>query len=134
LQRTIDTGDNGQALQRNSDAIVEVKSSPLPIKPNTDGVTQRAAATNFAARSSTSNEINHGNANSREISETASENNVEGRDWVSTLGEPIGRPGGNKKLFFLLRASVFTQENRLRSEPLPRPHTARTGGRLLADA
>jgi hypothetical protein len=104
----MDTGNNGQMLQTNVDAIDEVKiltsgyqaeygrSSGMQITAVTKGGSNRYRGSVYdLERNSDWNEnswVNQKNGDPRPVSKE--------RDWGYTLGGPIGRPGGVNKLFF----------------------------------
>ena len=105
---SMDTGNNGQMLQLNVDAIAEVKvltsgyqaefgrSSGLQISAVTKTGTNRFHGSVYdVLRNSDWNSI------SWEDEQNGDPKNVsEEQDWGFTLGGPIGRPGGDNKLFF----------------------------------
>ena len=104
----MDTGNNGQMLLTNIDAIDEVKiltsgyqaeygrSSGMQITAVTkSGSNRYRGAVYDLERNSDWNEnswVNQKNGDPRTVSKE--------RDWGYTLGGPIGRPGGANKLFF----------------------------------
>ena len=105
---TMDTGNNGQMLQMNVEAIAEVKvltsgyqaeygrSSGLQITAVTKSGTNRSAA-----RSTTSSATPTGTRTAGSTRRTALPKTVsKERDWGYTIGGPVGKPGGNNKLFF----------------------------------
>jgi len=105
---TMDTGNNGQMLQMNVEAIAEVKvltsgyqaeygrSSGLQITAVTKGGTNRLRGSLYdVERNSDWNEnswVNQKNNLPKTIQKE--------RDWGYSLGGPVGRPGGSNKLFF----------------------------------
>jgi hypothetical protein len=105
---TMDTGNNGQLIAMNMEAIGEVKvltsayqaeygrSSGLQITAVTKGGTNRFRGSVYdIERNSDWNEnswVNQQNGDPKPVSKQ--------RDWGYSLGGPIGRPGGNNKLFF----------------------------------
>ena len=104
----MDTGNNGQMLQTNVDAIDEVKvltsgyqaeygrSSGMQITAVTKSGSNRYRGSVYdRERNSDWNEnswVNQKNGDPKTVSRD--------RDWGYTLGGPIGRPGGVNKLFF----------------------------------
>ena len=104
----MDTGNNGQMLQTNVDAIAEVKiltsgyqaeygrSSGMQITAVTKSGTNRFSGSVYdLERNSDWNEnswVNQQNGDPKAVSKQ--------RDWGYTVGGPIGRPGGVNKLFF----------------------------------
>ncbi|MEO8482986.1 MAG: carboxypeptidase-like regulatory domain-containing protein [Acidobacteriota bacterium] len=104
----MDTGNNGQMLQMNMDAIQEVKvltqgyqaeygrSSGLQISAVTKGGSNRFHGSFYEIRTdSTWNEVSWANQKNG-TAPGVSKNDTLGY----TIGGPIGRPGGNNKLFF----------------------------------
>ena len=105
---TMDTGNNSQLLAMNMEAIAEVKvltaayqaeygrSSGLQITAVTKGGTNRFRGSLYdIERNSNWNEnswANQKNGDPKAVSKQ--------RDWGYSVGGPIGRPGGNNKLFF----------------------------------
>ena len=105
---TMDTGNNGQMLQMNVEAISEVKvltsgyqaeygrSSGLQITAVTKSGTNRFHGSLYdVERNSDWNENTWANANNN-IPKTIQKE----RDWGYSLGGPVGKPGRNNKLFF----------------------------------
>ena len=104
----MDTGNNGQMLQTNVDAIDEVKiltsgyqaeygrSSGMQITAVTKSGSNRYRGSVYdLERNSDWNEnswVNQENGDPKTVSKD--------RDWGYTLGGPIGKPGGANKLFF----------------------------------
>jgi hypothetical protein len=105
---TMDTGNNGQLIQMNVDSIAEVKvltqgyqaefgrSSGLQISAVTkSGTNQFRGSVYDIERNSDWNSnswVNIQNGDPKPVSKQ--------RDWGYTLGGPIGRPGGDNRLFF----------------------------------
>ncbi len=105
---TMDTGNNGQLIQMNVDAIDEVKvlaqgyqaefgrSSGLQISAVTKSGTNRFRGSVYdIERNSDWNAnswVNVANGDPKPVSKQ--------RDWGYTLGGPVGRPGGDNRLFF----------------------------------
>jgi hypothetical protein len=105
---TMDTGNNGQMLQMNVEAIAEVKvltsgyqaeygrSSGLQISAVTKSGTNRYRGSVYdVIRNSDWNSNSWVNQMNGDPKPTAKE-----QDWGYSIGGPIGRPGGNNKLFF----------------------------------
>ncbi len=104
----MDTGNNGQMLQTNIDAIAEVKvltsgyqaeygrSSGMQITAVTKSGTNRFRGSFYdLERNSDWNAnswVNQKNGDPKTVSEE--------RDWGYTIGGPIGKPGGANNLFF----------------------------------
>jgi hypothetical protein len=104
----MDTGNNGQMLQTNVDAIDEVKvltsgyqaeygrSSGMQITAVTKSGSNRYRGSVYdLERNSDWNEnswVNQQNGDPKTVSKD--------RDWGYTVGGPIGKPGGANKLFF----------------------------------
>ena len=105
---TMDTGNNGQMLQMNVEAIAEVKvltsgyqaeygrSSGLQITAVTKSGTNRIHGSLYdVERNSDWNEnswVNQKNGLPKTIQKE--------RDWGYSVGGPVGKPGGTNKLFF----------------------------------
>ena len=105
---TMDTGNNGQMLQMNVEAIAEVKvltsgyqaeygrSSGLQITAVTKSGTNRIHGSLYdVERNSDWNEnswVNEKNSLPKTIQKE--------RDWGYSVGGPVGKPGGVNKLFF----------------------------------
>jgi hypothetical protein len=105
---TMDTGNNSQLIAMNMEAIAEVKvltsayqaeygrSSGLQITAVTKGGTNQFRGSVYdVERNSDWNEntwVNEQNGDPKAVSKQ--------RDWGYSIGGPIGRPGGNNKLFF----------------------------------
>jgi hypothetical protein len=114
----MDTGNNGQMLQMNVDAIAEVKvltsnyqaeygrSSGLQITAVTKSGTNRFHGTVYdVMRNSdwnTNSWANQRNGIARPVARD--------QDWGYSIGGPVGRPGGDNKLFFF-----YSHEYRPRS-------------------
>ena len=105
---TMDTGNNGQMLQINVEAIAEVKvltqgyqaeygrSSGLQISAVTKGGTnQFRAAIYDIERNSDWNANSWANVENGDPKAVSKQ-----RDWGYSIGGPIGKPGGTNKLFF----------------------------------
>ena len=105
---SMDTGNNGQMLQLNVDAIAEVKvltsgyqaefgrSSGMQISAVTKTGTNRFRGSVYdIERNSDWNAnswTNIQNGNAKAVSKE--------KDWGYTIGGPVGKPGGNNKVFF----------------------------------
>jgi len=115
---TMDTGNNGQLIAMNMEAIAEVKvltaayqaeygrSSGLQITAVTKGGTNqfRGSLYDIERNSNwdTNSWANQKNGDPKAVSKQ--------RDWGYSVGGPIGRPGGNNRLFFF-----YSQEYRPRT-------------------
>ena len=115
---TMDTGNNGQLLQMNPEAIAEVKvltagyqaeygrSSGLQITAVTKSGTNRFHGSVYdVMRNSDWNS----NSWANKINGTPKAVDKQS-DWGYTFGGPVGKPGGNNKLFFF-----YAQEYRPRN-------------------
>ncbi len=104
----MDTGNNGQMLQMNMDAIQEVKvltqgyqaeygrSSGLQISAVTKSGSNRFHGSGYEIRTNSKwNSVSWANQKNG-TTPAVSKNDT----WGYTIGGPIGRPGGNNKLFF----------------------------------
>ena len=105
---TMDTGNNGQLLQMNPEAIAEVKvltagyqaeygrSSGLQITAVTKSGSNRFRGSVYdVMRNSDWNSnswVNKINGTPKAVDKQS--------DWGYTFGGPVGKPGGNNKLFF----------------------------------
>ena len=139
---TMDTGNNGQMLQINVDAIAEVevltqgyqaeygRASGLQISAS-----PRAARTSSADRSTTSSATptgtrtrwaNQQNGHPKAVSKQ--------RDWGYTLGGPVGKPGGDNKLFFFYAHEFRPRTTGGRHQPFPRADARSSARGLLAVA
>jgi hypothetical protein len=115
---TMDTGNNGQLLQMNVESIAEVKvltsgyqaefgrSSGLQISAVTKSGTNRFHGSVYDIKRD-----NKWNENSWANEKNGIPNPVsEQSDWGYSVGGPVGKPGGNNKLFFF-----YAQEYRPRN-------------------
>ena len=55
------------------------------------------------------------------------------RDWGYTIGGPIGKPGGNNKIFFFLAHELRPRETGGDDHPLPSADRARARRRFFSD-
>ena len=55
------------------------------------------------------------------------------RDWGYSIGGPVGKPGGNNKLFFFYSQEFAAAHGRQRRAAVPLADGARARGRFLAD-
>jgi hypothetical protein len=104
----MDTGNNGQMLQTNVDAIGEVKI----LSSGYQAEYGRASGMQITAVTKSGTNAFHGtvydiernsdwNANSwQNIQNGIAKPVSKQRDWGYTIGGPVGRPGGDNKLFF----------------------------------
>jgi len=105
---TMDTGNNGQLLQMNVESIAEVKvltssyqaeygrSSGLQITAVTKSGTNRFRGSVYDVERNSD-----WNSNSRtNILNGDPKNVLRERDWGYSIGGPVGKPGGNNKIFF----------------------------------
>lgn len=114
----MDTGNNGQMLQMNVDAISEVKvltsnyqaeygrSSGLQITAVTKGGTNRFHGSVYDIVRDSDWNSNSWQNKKNGVAKAISEQ----QDWGYSIGGPVGRPGGNNKLFFF-----YSQEFRPRT-------------------
>ena len=76
-----------------------------------------------------------GTRTARPTSSTATRSRiVDQMDYGFSVGGPVGRPGGQNKLFFYFNLEANPRSVRRRRESLPRADGARAAGRLLAVA
>ena len=144
---TMDTGSNGQLLQMNPESIAEVKI----LTSNYQAEYGRSTGVQIATVSKSgtnqfrgsvyeiyrNNQWNWENGKPGPTSEQrpdAAPSISKQHDRGYSIGGPIGKPGGQNKLFFF-----YSDEFRPRTAggdivAVPRPDTARARGRLLADA
>jgi hypothetical protein len=117
----MDTGNNGQMLSLNTESVGEVKiltqgyqaefgrSSGLQITAVTKSGTNRLRGSVYDVERDTrwnSNSwVNQANGDPKPINDE--------KDWGYSIGGPVGRPGGNNKLFFF-----YAHEYRPRNTPL----------------
>ena len=156
---TMDTGNNGQMLQMNVEAIAEVKvltsgyqaeygrSSGLQITAVTKSGTNRIRGSFYdVERNSDWNENTWANVKNNVVKTIQKE-----RDLGYSIGGPIGKPGGNNKLFFFYsheyrpresgsqvnrfrvptaaeRAGNFSQSTDQNGAPIPNLFDFTTGG------
>jgi hypothetical protein len=104
----MDTGNNGQMLQMNIESIAEVKvltsgyqaeygrSSGLQITAVTKSGTNRFHGSLYDIEDNSDWNTNSWQNQENGIAKTKSQN----RTWGYSLGGPVGRPGGDNKLFF----------------------------------
>ena len=125
---TMDTGNNGQLLQMNPEAISEVKvltagyqaeygrSSGLQITAVTKSGTNRFRGSAYdVMRDSDWNSnswVNKINGTPKAVDKQS--------DWGYTLGGPVGKPGGDQQAVLLLRARVPAAQRRQYAAPVPR--------------
>jgi hypothetical protein len=117
----MDTGNNGQMLSMNTESIGEVKiltqgyqaefgrSSGLQITAVTKSGTNRFRGSVYDVERDTSwnsnSWVNRENGDPKPIQDE--------KDWGYSIGGPIGKPGGNNKLFFF-----YAHEYRPRNSPI----------------
>jgi hypothetical protein len=117
----MDTGNNGQMLSLNTESVGEVKiltqgyqaefgrSSGLQITAVTKSGTNRFRGSVYDVERDTrwnSNSwVNQANGDPKPINDE--------QDWGYSIGGPVGRPGGNNKLFFF-----YAHEYRPRNTPI----------------
>ena len=104
----MDTGNNGQMLQTNMDAVAEVKI----LTSGYQAEYGRASGMQITAVTKSGSNQFHGtvydiernsdwNANSWTNEQNGDPKGIsKQRDWGYTVGGPVGRPGGDNKLFF----------------------------------
>ena len=130
---TMDTGNNGQLISMNVDSISEVKvltqgyqaefgrSSGLQISAVTkSGTNQFRGSIYDIERNSDWNSnswVNTQNGDPKPVSKE--------RDWGYTLGGPVGKPGGNNKLFFFYSHEYRPRRGGRQHQPLPGTDGAR---------
>ena len=125
---TMDTGNNGQMLQMNVEAIAEVKvltsgyqaeygrSSGLQITAVTKSGTNRLRGSLYdVERNSDWNENSWVNVKNN-LPKTIQKE----RDWGYSIGGPVGKPGGSNKLFFFYSHEYRPRESGRAGEPVPR--------------
>ncbi|MGH9309955.1 MAG: hypothetical protein ACRD1U_11310, partial [Vicinamibacterales bacterium] len=117
----MDTGNNGQMLSMNTESIGEVKiltqgyqaefgrSSGLQITAVTKSGTNRFRGSIYDVERDTSwnsnSWVNRENGDPKPIQDE--------KDWGYSIGGPVGKPGGNNKLFFF-----YAHEYRPRNSPI----------------
>src|SRR5437016_1853866 len=117
----MDTGNNGQMLNMNVDAIGEVKiltqgyqaeygrSSGLQITAVTKSGSNRFRGSVYdVERNSSWNANSWVNTKNGDLKPVTKE-----KDWGYAIGGPVGKPGGNNKLFFF-----YSHEYRPRNNPI----------------
>jgi hypothetical protein len=104
----MDTGNNGQMLQTNVEAIAEVKvltsgyqaeygrASGAQVTAVTKSGTNRFHGSLYDVERNSDWNTNSWQNEQNHIAKAVSKQ----RDWGYTIGGPIGKPGGNNKLFF----------------------------------
>ena len=136
---TMDTGNNGQMLQMNVEAIAEVKvltsgyqaeygrSSGLQITAVTKSGTNRIRGSLYdVERNSDWNENTWANVKNNVVKTIQKE-----RDLGYSIGGPIGKPGGNNKLFFFYSHEYRPRESGSQVNRFRVPTAAERGRRLL---
>ena len=137
---TMDTGNNGQMLQMNVEAIAEVKvltsgyqaeygrSSGLQITAVTKSGTNRLRGSLYdVERNSDWNEnswVNVKNGLPKTIQKE--------RDWGYSLSGPVGKPGGSNKLFFFYSHEYRPRESGRQVNRFRVPTARRARRQLLA--
>ena len=121
---TMDTGSSGAALfNMNTESIAEVKvlesgyqaEYGLRERPAGAWRSPRAGRTGSAARSTTCAAIPTGTPTARRTTSTACPRpSRRQQDIGFSIGGPIGKPGGNNKLFFFYRRGVQPRDRRRR--------------------
>ena len=130
---TMDTGNNGQLLQMNPEAIAEVKvltagyqaeygrSSGLQITAVTkSGTNQFRGSVYDVMRNSDWNSncwVNKINGTPKAVDKQS--------DWGYTFGGPVGKPGGNNKLFFFYAHEYRPRNAGQHAAPVPRADAGR---------
>ena len=138
----MDTGSNRPLLQMNVESIQEVKvlisnyqaeygrSSGLQITAVTKSGTNRFRGSLYDVERNSD-----WNANSKtNILNGVPKPILEERDWGFSIGGPIGRPGGNNKLFFFYAQEFEPRTARQRCADVQGADAARASGRLFPDA
>ena len=139
----MDTGNNGQMLQTNVEAIAEVKVLTSGYQAEYGRVERPADHGRHQERHEPVPRIGlRRRAQLRlereqlgQHAERRSRRRVsKQRDWGYTLGGPVGKPGGTNKLFFFYAHEYRPRTTRRRRHPASACRRARAAGRLLADA
>ena len=138
---TIDTGNGGQALSLNVEAIAEVRviasgyqaEYGRNIGLQITGVTK--SGTNQYRGSIYDIQRNSDwNSNSWENVQNGDPKSVsKQQDWGYTIGGPIGKPGGENRWFFFYGHEYRPRKTGGEHQSLPGADAARTAGRFLAD-
>jgi hypothetical protein len=89
----MDTGNNGQMLQMNIESIAEVK---VLITAVTKSGTNRFSGSLYDIEDNSDWNTNSWQNQKNNIAKSVSKN----RTWGYSIGGPVGRPGGDNKLFF----------------------------------
>ena len=137
----MDTGSNRPLLQMNVESIAEVKvltssyqaeygrSSGLQITAVTKSGTNRFRGSVYdVERNSdwnTNSKTNKLNGDPKTISKE--------RDWGFSIGGPVGKPGGNNKLFFFYSQEFEPRTGGNNVQRYRMPTALERAGRLLAD-
>ena len=131
----MDTGNNGTMLAMNIESIGEIKiltqgyqaefgvSSGLQVTAVTKSGTnrfRRSSMTSSGNPLELNSWVNQANGDAKPISDE--------KDWGYSLGDPIGKPGGNNKLFF------YSHEYRPRNLPINNGNPIRLPCRLRPSA
>ncbi len=135
---TMDTGNNGQLLQMNVESIAEVKvltsgyqaeygrSSGLQIAAITKSGTNRLHGSIYDIHRDNSWNWKDGRTWAQDKNGDPTTVAVQS-DWGYSLGGPIGRPGGDNKLFFFYSHEYPAPHGRRDHHAVPRADAARAG-------
>ena len=138
---TMDTGSNTVMLQMNTESIAEVKllvsgyqaeygrSSGLQVMAVTKSGTNQFRGSFYDVERNSDWDANSKQNILNGLPKTVSKQ----RDIGYSIGGPIGKPGGQNKLFFFHSAEFRPRTGRQRPADLPRADRARTPGRFLTD-
>ena len=138
--RRVDDGHRQQPAAAADERRVDRRSEgarPRATRPSTAGraacrsrPSPRAAPTGSAARSTTSSAIPTGTPTARPTSSTAIPRPIAEarRDWGYSIGGPVGKPGGNNKLFFFYSQEFAPRTGGNDVVALPRADRARAQG------
>ena len=138
----MDTGNNGQMIAMNTDAVAEVKvltsayqaeygrSSGIQVLSVTKGGTNQFRGTVYdVERNSTWNKNSWTNIQNG-VAKAVSKQ----RDYGFSLGGPVGKPGGNNKLFFFYSHEMRPRTSGNAEQTFRVPTALERAGRLLAVA
>ena len=137
---TMDTGSNRAIIDLNVESIAEVKvlvssyqaeygrSSGLQITAVTKSGTNRFRGSVYDVERNSD-----WNANSKtNILNGDPKTVLRQREWGYSIGGPVGKPGGNNKLFFFYTQEFEPRTGGNDSDPLPSADGARAAGGFLA--
>ena len=139
---TMDTGSNTVMLQMNTESIAEVKllvsgyqaeygrSSGLQVMAVTKSGTNRFRGSVYDVERNSDWDANSKTNNLNGLPKTVSKQ----KDWGYSIGGPIGKPGGNNKLFFFNSVEFRPRTGGNDQQTFRVPTALERAGRLLADA